>query len=620
MRTLTVLAILTAACGTDDPRPLEPGDVALEITSPTPGDELLAAEHPSIVVTGTASTTEPDAGVLEVYVNGTKVSLTDGAFSAELEPTVGINHVVVEAGDGFGTIVTRELDVLWAPAYVAPIAGTTGFDLEGALELRLGQRFFDARLFGTTLDLTTDPVVAHDLGSALELILWHVDLASLLPAGGIQIGSGSSQLSVTIPGADPSAVIVDAKVIHSPTKGVDLSIDLNGVFLAMDGTFVFGNRTLVIDGGISADMHAFARLTLAIAEDGSIDVGVTDVTATVGPLVPAFTGPDGDELDAFITIGGNDFRLLVEDLIADELIPTFTEQVPPLLEQLLGAADTLLDDISFELDPGLGTPVTLMLDGHTGGLDVMAGAPIGNAPGHVTVRQDIAIRTTGAPIHAATRGAARLDPDPVPPSANTASVGLNLEQELLNALLHALWNAGLLEGTAMFGGISATVSAKLPPVVRPTPASSPCQIDGERCDVILQLGQLEVGLADFEQSFGVNAAAGARIVVEGNTVTLKIQPMPELRVWETSPEHGILTPIAVRDLIANVVWPELFGAIGDNLSITLPIPDLAELGLDQLAPGLSGAQLELLMRQRPAVSAGYLGLGADLELATPPPP
>jgi hypothetical protein len=92
-----------------------------------------------------------------------------------------------------------------------------------------------------------------------------------------------------------------------------------------------------------------------------------------------------------------------------------------------------------------------------------------------------------------------------------------------------------------------------------------------------------------------------------------------LRVWETSEKDGLLTPIAVRDLIANVVWPELFGAIGENLSITLPIPDLATLGLADLAPGLADAQLELLMRQRPAVGEGYLGLGADLELATAPP-
>src|SRR5207248_8711544 len=102
-----------------------------------------------------------------------------------------INHVKVAAGDGFGDLATQELSVMWAPDYLPPIAGTAGFDVEGALGLELGQAMFDGRLFGTTLDLGTDPVVARDVAAALELILWNIDLASLL-GGGIHLGSGSS--------------------------------------------------------------------------------------------------------------------------------------------------------------------------------------------------------------------------------------------------------------------------------------------------------------------------------------------------------------------------------------------------------------------------------------------
>ena len=614
------LLLALAACGSSEGTPPEPGTITLDVTSPAVGDELLAADHPTILVTGTASTTNERYGVLDVFVNGVRVELdASGAFTAEVTLQIGINHIAVEAGDGIATVVAKEMDVMWAPDYLPPLAGTTGFDLEGAIQLRLGQRFFDARLLGTTLDLSPDPVVATDLGSALELILWHVDLAGLLD-GGIQIGGGSSQLSVTIPAVAPNQIIVDAKVLHSPTKAIDLDIDLLGVFLEMDGTFQFNNRTLVIDGGIGADMHATARLTLGMAEDGSVDVQVTNVTATVGPLSPAFTGPDGEELDAFITIGNNDFRVLVENMIQQELIPTFTDRVPPLLETLLGAADSVLDDVSFTLDTGLGgTPVTLQLDGKIGALDALAGPALGAAPGHVTVRQDLAIRTDGAPIHTSSRGAPRIDSDPQVPTALTAGVQLALKQDFLNALLHSLWNAGLLEGTAMFGGITAGVSAKLPPFVRPLTAATNCTIDGERCDVLLELGQIEIQLTDFAQSFGVNARAGARIQVDGSTVSLVIQPMPTLHVWETSAESGILTPIAVRDLIANVVWPELFGAIGENLSITLPLPDLASLGLGDIAPGLTDARLELMMRQRPSISTGYLSLGADLELETAQP-
>lgn len=606
---------LAAACGTagTDMAP-GPAEVTVAVASPSPGAELLAGEHPSIVVSGTVATTRPDQGKLEAWVNGERVDVVNGAFTAELTPEVGINHIKVEGGDGIGELVGQELDVMWAPGYLPPLAGQTGFDLPGALELRLGQRFFDARLLGSALDRSTDPVVARDVASALELILWNIDLAGLIP-GGIHAGGGDASLDITIPSVTPSDIVVDARIVDAPQPAIDLEIDLVGVVLATSGTFTFGGRTLIVDGGITADLQASARLTLATAADGSIDVAVTGVTATVGPLVPGFVGPDGEELDALLAVGGNDFRALVEGLLGDQLIPTFTDRLPPVLESLLGAADQLLDNLQFTLDPGFGTPVTLQLDGRIGGLDVHAGA----TTGHVTVRQDLSVRTSGAPVHPSSRGAVRLDTSMTDPVFNTAGLHLTLAQDFLNALLHAVWNAGMLDGQVTFGGLAATLGARLPPIVRPTPPASPCTIDGERCDVVLELGQLEIQLPDFAQSFGVDASAGARIRVDGGTVSLAIQQLPELRVWETSAKPGSLTPDAVRDLIARLVWPKLFGAIGDNLTIALPLPDLAALGLGDLAPGLASAQLSLQMHQRPTVTGSRIVLGADLALSTPAP-
>ena len=507
---------------------------------------------------------------------------------------------------------------MWAPDYLPPAAGTTGFQISDALDLYLGQQFFDGRLLGTTLDMSTDPVVAHDLASALELILWNVDLASLLQ-GGIQVGTGSSSLNISIPSATPAEIVVDAQVIDAPVSAIDLSIDLDGVFLATTGSFQYSGKTLQVAGGISADMHASARLTLGVQPDGTISVGVTNVTSVVGPLAPSFTGPDGNTLDGFIIVGNNDFRTLVENIIQNQLIPTFTDHIPPLLESLLGATDQLLDNASFTLDAQLGTPVTITLNGTIASLDVAAGPPVGAAPGHVTVRQLVSITTSGSPVHPTSRGAARVSAMPAAPPTDTAALDLLLSQDFLNAMLHALWNAGLLEGNVTLGGLSAAVSAKLQPFVIPTPDASPCQIDGIRCDVVLELGQLEVQLPDFSQSFAIDATAGARVVVDGATVSFVISQTPELTVWETSAVPGRLSAGAVQDIVATLVWPQLFGAIGDKLHITLPIPDLAALGLDSLSPNLANAQLQLAVRPQAAVTTGYLGLGADLELQTPHP-
>jgi hypothetical protein len=600
--------------GNNPPR----GEITLLVSSPAPGAELALADDPAITVAGAISTTDP-AGVLEIWINGEPVPVAaDGSFATALAAELGINHIKVEGRDGKSAPVEQRMDVLWAPDYLASLPGSTGFDLPGALELRLGQRFFDTRLFGTDLDLDADPVVAGDLASVLELVLWHMDLAQLLEEG-IHFGEGDAFLDVDILTASKQGVVVDARIIDGAVTGLDLHIDLLGVFLAMDGEFGFGGNISVIEGGIAADLHASARLTLEITPEGRVAAAISDVQAGIGPLTPMFEGPDGEELNALIALGESDFRALVEGLIAEELIPTFTDGLPALAETLLGAMDDLLSDLSFVVDTGLGEPVTLLLDGAIGGLEVVAGPPIGGAPGHVTVRQDLTIRTSGVPVHPRSRGAPRADSSPELPFTNAAGLHLAVRQDFVNALLHALWNGGLLAGEVALGGLSATVNARLPPVVRPVPLSSPCRIDGERCDLILQLGQIEVTIDDFAQSFAVGASAGARIVVDGGAVSLVIQEVPELRVWEISAEPGILSPEAVEELIERLVWPRLFGAIGDNLVIPLPLPDLAELGLGAVAPGLADAALALVARQRPTVASGYLGLAADLVLEAPQP-
>jgi hypothetical protein len=617
MRTLIpLLGAALAACESTHVDPIA-GELALVVTAPRPGEEL-AGEPAAIVVTGSVDTSRVRSDVA-VWVNGIEAAVDGDQFTVELPAEAGINHIAVEASDGLG-VASEQLDVMWAPAYLAPVAGTAGFEVADAVELRLGQRFFDLHRFGSVLDLASDPIVAGDLASALELVLHHVDLAALVP-GGITFGEGDTLLQIAIPAAAPSKIVVDARIVDAPTPALELSIDLLGVSLGMAGEFRFSGNTMIIAGGITADLHASARLSLALAADGTIAVEATDVVARIGPLDPAFTGPDGEELDALITIGESDFRRLVEALLAEELVPTFTERVPPLLETLLGSVDELLGDTEFMLDTGLGTPVMLQLAGHIGGLDVVPGPAISTAPGHVTVRQHLSIQGPGAAIHPTTLGAPQVAAAPVRPAGNATGLDLALRLDLMNALLHSLWNRGLLEGQAALGGFNAGVSAKLSPVIRATPPSSACEIDGEPCDVTLQLGQLEVDLADFGQRFAVNATAGARIVVDGATVSLVIQQVPELIVWETANTgEGRLTPEAVSDLIKNVVWPELFGAIGENLSITLPLPDLSTLGLDDLAPGLADAELELAVRPRATVDAGYFGIGADLRLAAPSPP
>jgi hypothetical protein len=620
-RFLAVLVcVLAAACGRSKENSAPREETVLEVTSPVAGAELLAGEHPVIEVSGALSSEEP-VEELEIWVNGEPVKVDgNGAFSASLTPNVGVNHIKVEGYDGRSDEpITREMDVLWAPGYVAPLPASTGFDLTGAIELRLGQQLFDARLLGTDLDLSPDPVVARDLASMVELVLWHVDLASLL-AGSLQLGEGDTSLDITIPAVTPADVVVDAEVISDTEQGVDLFIDLTGVYLEMDGELAVAGNTWVVDGGIAADMYAFARVTVALTTAGVVAT-VSDASTAVGPLTPMFTGPDGAELNAFVTLGEHELRTLVETLVADELIPTFTNELPGLFEAVLGALDATLSEVTFELDSGLGEPVGVSLHGEAGGLDFAAGPPIGADPGHVTVRQDVSVRTTGTPLHPDSRGALQIDAVSGPPFSDGSGLNLAVRMDLVNALLHALWNDGLLEAEVDVIGTPALVSARLPPIVRDTPLELACYVGEERCDLILQIGQLEVEFPEDEQRFGVQMTVGARIHVGENEIALTLQEAPTLHVWEDTPitdEPGAYTPDFIEDLFANIVWPALAEGIANNLSIALPVPSLADLGLADSAPALASSTLQVTVQQA-GVESGYLRLAADLTLEAPQP-
>nr|HEX4313822.1 hypothetical protein [Kofleriaceae bacterium] len=619
MRTLFLVAAL-AACGSyPTSTPAQPGTLTLTVTSPAPGAELGGSGGGSaIAVTGTLATTSADYGTLGVWVDGSPAQLDDsGSFTASVPADIGIDHVLVEASDGGGDSATQQFDVLVAADYLAPAAGTTNFTVPDALALDLGQQFFDGQLLGTTLDRTTDPVVAHDLAASLELILWDADLASLL-GGGLHVGSGSSALDIQITSVTPSGITVDAAIADG--SGVDLDIELDGVELATTGSFTLAGQTLPVQGSLSADMHATVHLNLGVGSDGSIAVTVSDASATVGPLVPSFTGSDGAELDGFIQVGNNDFRTLVTSLIQLQLIPAFTNDLPPLLESLLGATGQLLDGVTFSLDAQLGSAVDVTLGGDVGQLEVAAGPAIGATPGHVTVHQDITIATASTPMHADSRGAARVASPAVAPPTDDASLHVRIADDFFNSLLHALWNGGLLDGSTMEGGLNVTVAAKLQPFVRPVPDEVACTVDGARCDLVLELGELELSLPDLMQSFTIHATAGARIEVSGTTISIVVEQVPDVIVWDTSTvPGGPLTPDAVKSIVTETVWPQLFGAIGDKLHVTLPIPDLASLGIDSLGPALANAQLTLAVHPQSAVTQGFVGLGADLELATPAP-
>ncbi|MFW6067046.1 MAG: hypothetical protein ACOC97_01820 [Myxococcota bacterium] len=581
----------------------------IELTKPEPGEELLEDESPTIEVAGTVTDTDGDAD-LTAFVNGAFVSLgADGSFSTEVPAEMGINHIEVEAIDRNGGGAVEALDVLWAPAYLPPVEGTTRFDLPEALLLRLGQRFMDTNLSGSDLDLSSDPVVASDLASVVELVLWHADLTALLGEGPV-LDSGGIVLEVT--SVEIGDVIVDVSLVEG---GLELSIELYGVTIGTDGTATLDlggeePQELSLTGAITANLYADASLTIDQTGDGAVQVEVGGIDASLGPIEADMEDPD---VDALVEAASGALADPVNDLIETELIPTFTDVLPSLFEDLLLEVEALLSDLTFELDTGLGDPVTVWLDGDIVDIRTAQGA----TAGHLTAVMDVSVEAQGTPVHPDSRGAAQADAMPEPPFTAHDPLQLAIRQDVINGLLHALWNAGLLELDTELSGVEAQVSAKLPPVVVEAPVGLDC--GGAPCDVLLQIGQLEVSAVG--QKFGIHAEAGARISMADGEVSLLIQMTPEVVAWEIASGDGVsvLTPAIVRGLVTDTVWPMLFDSLGSELSFPLPLPSLSELGLGEFAPALDAATLDLVMSRPLDVGSGYLGLAVALEVEAPAP-
>lgn len=96
------------------------------LTVASPAGDLIT-NQPTFTVAGTAS--DNGSGVDTVAVNGTMVTLTDGAYSTDLTLSEGTNTVTVTAADKVGnmTIVTRSILLDTAPPVLTLVSPPAGY-------------------------------------------------------------------------------------------------------------------------------------------------------------------------------------------------------------------------------------------------------------------------------------------------------------------------------------------------------------------------------------------------------------------------------------------------------------------------------------------------------------
>jgi hypothetical protein len=568
---------------------VDDGAPVLELVAPTPGAELGGGGSTAIRVAGSVA----DARDVAVFVNGQPVELDAlGRFEADVTPSFGSNHLEVVASDGLSEPSALELDVLWADAYLpaTDADGRPAASFDDGISLQLAQRFFDDE---TPLDLTAAPLATRDLADVLELVLANADLTRALPDPVVDAGP-TFFLRV------PAVRVADVRATLDVTDtGAELFVRLGTVEVDTEGGLELADVSLDLAGGIAASVSAFARLSIGKDEpEGAVAARLDELSVAVESAEGRFASADAN---AVFLLAEGALRATLERELRNAFADTLASALPAVLTDALGALDTALRDQSIDLDTDILPRLTIGLDARVAALTTDFRRDL-----TATLRAKVDVDAVGQ--FPASRGAPQLTA-PSEALFRSPPVQLAARLDLLNALLHGLWNAQLLaiDATSILpDSLSsvvdlALVDGQLPPVLRPPRASS-------AFDLVLDLGQLELELTSFGEitRFGVTIEAGVNVDVADGRIALAIAQTPTVHAWmiETESERPRIDADALEDLLIRFVWAELRGALADGLSLELPALEVGALG--ELAPALEGFRLQYEMNERVDVRAGYL--------------
>lgn len=590
-------AARSGPCGTITLR-VDDGSPALELTAPSPGQEIDDAE--GIRVAGSVT----DAGDMRVFVADQLVELDElGQFETVVPASFGVNHVSVVASDGITEESAVEMDVLWAPAF-APATGESGTPeqlLQTGVAMSMGQRLFDD---GQPLDPSDDgsAITTYDLADLLELVVSRIDILDRFPDPLVD----ESALYLRVPSASPGPVTA---WIDVSDDGLELFVRLSALTIETEGQLTTGDTTVDLQGTVTASVAGSATIEAwRTSEQEPIHVELGNLLFAIETAQGNFAQP---EAGAIFQLAEGVLRTELESRLLAAVEGSIGESVPELLGGVLGGLDSGLAGIEVVLDNEVFTaPVTLAVDGRIRsafsrpGLEFLA-----------LLRTRIGTDTQS--VFPDSRGVAIFDPgasdEPTFFRDRELQVGVRLA--MLNGLLHSLWSSGLLEidlSSFVPGTLAETarLSAKMPPTLR-TPRPSRAEEAEDR--FVLSLGQLEIELDlgdDQIISFGLTVDTAIDLTVADNAISVVAPGEPRLRIWAIETVDGNpITEDVVRALLLDQ-WPTIRDTILSGLSFDLPVPDTS--GLTGLAPSLADLTLSVELLRPVYLRAGYVILEGAL--------
>ena len=516
-----------------------------------PADAYMLQTAPSTLVIPVHVT---DAfAVQSVTINGTPAVLNaaTGNYQAGVPVGFGMSFVDVIATDQFGKQNSTTCFVLAAENFTAE-----GTHMPGSIGMRLAPAAIG----------DSQPTGLDSINDILRTILASAQLRNLVDAGLLAanpVSNGGCGVFACSPRVNYNGGTVQW---NTPTStlvlvpgGLQAQVTLPNVRLSVAAcgtTCCIGGSTIsVTASSISATVGFSLQL-----QGGVLRAALQGTpTVTVGSISldgSGFCGLIIDLLQGF-------FTGTVRDAVRNALTTFITSNVAPLLDQLVSSLDISTLGTSFSVPRlGGGGSVNLQFGLAFSSFDITTSRAllgIGTRFTPAAVGQDRP--SLGIPRRTVTP---LLDP---PGTSATRPVGLSLYEGVLNQVLHGLWRGGFFHASLQIGTGTATIDARLPPVVAITGNQGQLMLGGVQATIQLP------GIIDTPIPILFGGRANAAVTLNGNALTFGNLTLSDLFVsFQVSLTQNQRT--AMASFLTQVLQGVLVQAINGGLP-AFPIPTFA---------------------------------------------
>jgi hypothetical protein len=583
----------------DGPVLVDSSGPAIRVTTPDRGVEIRQSDQPVVTVSGSVSEVVSPNGMV-VTINGAPATLTNnGLFSFQMTPDQGLNEINIVATDGDGNVSDHYQTFLWGEFLPMGDANEDGIVArlnEGAIDTieAMVDSLLDLSSLGAGLANTQLWSSGNWCPISLGSGIFSVSLCGNLVANLASITLGSLTIDM-----DPQWGYID---FYAEIAPLEFNVSLTATFTGC----VFGlcySRS--ITAGVIAHTDAtqiWTDVTPSVNSQNEIKIALANTTTGLVGFTLNFYGLG--LISSFLNLISGWLTPVMTPLLEAVLGPIIQSQLPPLIESALAGVQ-LSEDIPLlgaviELE-ALPQDITVDPDGISIMLESVTTTQLG----------------ANAPV---TYGAIHRDDYTLPTYGATPDFALSMADNFVNQLLHAVWQAGVMDlsmGSASLGFDLSSVGdilpittiefetmPLLPPVIGPSATGA---------DLLeFAIGDMIVNVwGDPGGQYGLMMQLAVTILADA-----------ELDIINGQIEFGIGTPTVIMDFVTSD-WPDLNGEIAENLMdavVDLIVPTLTDT-LDDLGgiqiPSVAGLQMANPSIVREASPTYYITASGDLLISAP---